>query len=143
MNTGGINLDNKYFHNPVRIIPYLRFVWATLILVNYIIQASSDFDEARGIEIFLIMVVGLILLTFSLYCVLIGIQEIKKHQMLEAKFFEFFGLFFEFLIFLGGLYLIRMLFNQNSEYWRIGLMLVWQAVLVVFLYVDFKRIRTQ
>jgi hypothetical protein len=126
----------------MKIIPYLRFVWATFIIINFISRTNSNLDAINVIEIFLIALSGLISLTFSCFCVLIGLQEIKEKQIIDARFFEFFGLFFELLVFLGGLHLINVLFKHSAEYWRIGLMIIWQIGLLVFIFVDFKRMRT-
>ena len=126
----------------MKIIPYLRFVWATFIILNFVSRTNFNLDGVTGIEIFLIALSGLISLTFSSYCVIIGLQEIKEEQIIDARFFEFFGLFFELLVFLGGLYLLNILFGHSTEYWRIGLMMIWQIGLLVFILVDVKRIRT-
>jgi hypothetical protein len=126
----------------MKIIPYLRFVWATFIIVNFLSRTYFNLDGGNGIEILLFALSGLISLSFSSYCVIIGLQEIKKEQVFDARFFEFFGLFFELLVFLGGLYLLNILLKHDTEYWRIGLMMIWQIGLMVFILVDFKRIRT-
>ena len=84
---------------------------------------------------------GLLTFTFVSYCIVIGLQEIKGRQLIEAKYFESFGLLFEILIFVGGLYLLFVLLRQQAEFWRIGLVFLWQLGLLTLLIVDIKRIR--
>jgi hypothetical protein len=126
----------------MKIIPYLRFAWATFIIVNFISRTNFNLDEVNGIGILFVVLSGLISLTFSCYCEVTGLQEIKEEQIIDARFFEYFGLFFELLVFLGGVYLIKILIKHSTEYWRIGLMMIWQIRLLVFILVDIRRIRT-
>jgi hypothetical protein len=70
-----------------------------------------------------------------------GLQEIRNQKIIDAKYFESFGIIFELMIFLGGLYLLSILLQKQSDHWRIGLMALWQIGLLTLLVVDIKRIR--
>ena len=125
----------------MKIIPYIRFFWATTLSFNFIRQATLDIQTADDIRLFFIILGGLLTFSFVCYCIVIGLQEIKKRQMTEAKYFQTFGLLFEILIFAGGLYLLVILMRQQSDFWRLGLVFLWQLGLLTLLTVDIKRVR--
>lgn len=119
----------------------MRFFWATALSFNFIRQTMLDIQGAAEFELFFTTLGGLLTFSFVSYCIVIGLQEIKKRQVTEAKYFQTFGLLFEILIFVGGLYLFIVLLRQQSDFWGIGLMLLWQLGLLTLLIVDVKRIR--
>jgi hypothetical protein len=104
-------------------------------------QTKLDIQRGDDMGLFSIILGGLLTFTFVFYCVIIGLQEIKKRQLFEAKYFESFGLLFEILIFVVGLYLVVVLLRQESDFWRVGLMFLWQFGLLTLLIIDIKRIR--
>ena len=125
----------------MKLIPYLRFAWAASIIISFIKQDSFDFAGADKIEGFIVFSTGLLSLSFSFYCIVIGIQEIRMEKMINARYFEIFGLFFELLVFLGGFYLVIELFTYWTKYWQIVLFIVWEIGVLVFLAIDLKRLR--
>jgi hypothetical protein len=125
----------------MKLIPYMRFFWATALSFNFIRQTKLDIQRADDFGLFFIVLSGLLTFSFVSYCIVIGLQEIKKRQPTEAKYFQTFGLLFEILIFVGGLYLLFVLLRQQSDFWRIGLMFLWQLGLLTLLIIDIKRIR--
>ena len=125
----------------MKIIPYMRFIWATTLSFNFIRQTTLDIQTSDDFGLFFIILGGLLTFSFVSYCIVIGLQEIKKRQMTEAKYFQAFGLIFETLIFVGGLYLLVILLQQQSDFWRIGLIILWQLGLLTLLTVDIKRVR--
>ena len=108
---------------------------------NFIRQTTLDIKNGDNFGLFFITLGGLLTFSFVTYCIVIGLQEIKKRPMTEAKYFQIFGLLFEILIFVGGLYLLVILLRQQSDFWRIGLMFLWQLGLLTLLTVDIKRVR--
>ena len=126
----------------MKIIPYIRFFWAASLTFNYIKQTKLDIQEAGDIGLFFTVLSGLLTFAFVSYCIVIGLQEIKDRQLIEAKYFESFGLLFETLVFAGGLYLLVILLRHQSDFWRIGLMILWQLGLLTLLIIDIKRVRT-
>jgi hypothetical protein len=70
-----------------------------------------------------------------------GLQEIRNQDFVEAKYFESFGVFFELVIFLGGLYLLSIQLQNQGDLWRIGLTALWQIGLLTLLVLDIKKIR--
>jgi hypothetical protein len=116
----------------MKIIPYLRLAWAA----QMIITAFS-----RN-EVPLNFISGLTGLTFILYCIIIGIQEIKNKHFIETRFFYIFGAFFEVLIFLAGLYVLKLTQVAGIEAWRIALLIFWQIVLMAIIIVDIRRLWT-
>ena len=125
----------------MKIIPYLRFVWVTFMIINFFLRTRFQFDKFDSIDVFFGLLDVLITTVFSAYCIITGLQEIKKKQIIDAPYFEFFGLCFQFLIFIGGFYLLTSLLNQPIDLWRLGLLTSWQFGLLVMMIVDFKRIR--
>ena len=125
----------------MKIIPYLRFIWAGFIVINLFTQTDFTFDFSDTFNIFFKVIGGLFGLTFASYCIVTGLQEIKNKQLIDARFFEYFGLLVEILIFVGGLYLLVILLRQQSDLWRTGLIFLWQLGLLTLLIVDIKRIR--
>lgn len=119
----------------------MRFFWATALSVKFLRQTKLDIQRADDFGLFFIVLSGLLTFSFVSYCIVIGLQEIKKRQPTEAKYFQTFGLLFEILIFVGGLYLLFVLLRQQSDFWRIGLMFLWQLGLLTLLIIDIKRIR--
>ena len=97
--------------------------------------------ESDNIDLFLVILSGLLTLSFVGYCIIMGLQEIRGQKFIEAKYFESFGIFFELMIFLGGLYLLSIQLQTQSDLWRIGLMALWQIGLLTLLVVDIKKIR--
>jgi hypothetical protein len=126
----------------MKIIPYIRFFWAASLTFNYIKQTKLDIQEAGDIGLFFTVLGGLLTFAFVSYCIVIGLQEIKDRQLIEAKYFESFGLIFETLVFAGGLYLLVILLRHQSDFWRIGLVILWQLGLLTLLIIDIKRVRT-
>lgn len=128
---------------PMKIIPYLRFAWATFMVINFFDRTHFQFGSADSTEVFFTILDGLITIVFSGYCITTGLQEIKRRQIFDAKYIEDFGLFFEFLIFIGGVYLFTLLLlSQPTDIWRLGLLIIWQFGLLILIIVDLKRIRT-
>lgn len=125
----------------MKIIPYLRFAWAAFIVINFISQINFNFADSERIEIFIVAFGGLLTLVFLSYCIVIGLQEIREEQIFEARFFEIFGLVFEVLLFLGGLFVLTMLLKSSIPLWKLGLLLVWETGLILFIVTDFRRIR--
>ena len=125
----------------MKIIPYMRFLWATALSFNFIRQTKLDIQRTDDLGLFFIILGGLLTFPFVTYCAVIGLQEIKEQQKIEAKFLQAFGLLFEILIFIGGLYLLFVLVRQPFDFWRIGLMILWQLGLLTLLSVDIRRIR--
>jgi hypothetical protein len=125
----------------MKIIPYMRFFWATAMSFNYIRQTKLDIQATDDMGLFFMLLNGLLTFSFVSYCIVIGLQEIKHRQPIDSKYFESFGLIFEILIFAGGLYLLVGLVRQQSDFWRIGIMSLWQLGLLMLLTVDIKRIR--
>jgi hypothetical protein len=123
----------------MKIIPFLRFGWATFMTVNFV--SRTNFGTGDGLETIFVFLDSLITVTFSAYCIITGIEEVKREQIIDARFFEVFGLFFEFLIFFGGFYLLSILLKQPVNILRIALLMIWQFGLIVLLIVDFKKIR--
>lgn len=126
----------------MKIIPYIRFFWAASLIFNYIKQTKLDIQEPGDFGRFFTVLGGLLTFAFVSYCIVIGLQEIKDRQIIEAKYFELFGLLFETLIFAGGLYLLVILLRHQSDLWRIGLMILWQLGLLTLLIIDIRRVRT-
>ncbi len=119
----------------------MRFFWATVLSFNFIKQTTLDIQKEDDIGLFFIILGGLLTFSFVSYCIVIGLQEINKRQPTEAKYFQTFGLLFEILIFVGGLYLLIVLVQHQANFWRIGLMFLWQLGLLTLLIVDIRRIR--
>jgi hypothetical protein len=107
---------------------------------NYITQTKSVLYE--GSNILFAILSGILTLIFVTYCIIIGLQEIKSRQIIEARYFEIFGILFEVIIFVGGLFLGAFLLQQQIDVWKIGLLILWQLGLLILLIVDLKRIRT-
>lgn len=128
----------------MKIIPYMRFFLAVYILFNYISLTILNLPERNdmgNIGLFFSIFSGVLTFSFISYCMIMGLQELINRQWMEAKYFQFFGLIFELLLFVTGLYLLFVLRPQQLEFWRIGLMIVWQLGLLILLIVDIKRIR--
>jgi hypothetical protein len=128
----------------MKIIPYMRFFLAVYILFNYISLTILNLPEMNimgDIGLFFSIISGVLTFSFISYCMIMGLQELINRQWIEAKYFQFFGLIFELLIFVTGLYLLFLLLPQQLEFWRIGLMIIWQLGLLILLIVDLKRIR--
>jgi hypothetical protein len=126
----------------MKIIPYMRFSWALYVTFNYIKQIPLDIQHIDNNGLLPMFLGGLLTLTFVTYCIIIGLQEIKDQQLIEAKYFELFGLLVEILVFAAGFYLLVILFQYQSNFWKIGLMILWQLGLLTLLIIDIKRIRT-
>ena len=90
----------------MKFVPFIRFSWAIYIIYNYLIRTDFNFNFSHGIEILEVIITGLLTLSFAAYCIIIGLQEIRDDIIIEAKYFESFGIIFEFGIFIGGLFLI-------------------------------------
>lgn len=56
---------------------------------------------------------GVVVLTFVLYCIIAGIQELKQTSFTNARFFDIFGLFFEILVFTATVFIIRLLTTRG------------------------------
>ena len=125
----------------MKITPYLRFLWATSLSFHYIRQTRHDIGESDNIEVSFVILSGLLTLSFVGYCIIMGLQEIRNQKIIDAKYFESFGIIFELMIFLGGLYLLSILLQKQNDPWRIGLMALWQIGLLTLLVVDIKKIR--
>jgi uncharacterized membrane protein len=117
------------------IIPYLRFLWGTTIIVNYFLETSSKTDEIvpKIIE-------GLFVMTFTTYCIIIGIEELKEKELVNARLFKLFGIVFEIVIFIYGFILFKYIIGQTGEIWRIALLTSWQIGLFALIFTDIKRI---
>jgi hypothetical protein len=100
----------------MKIIPYMRFFWATALSFNFIRQTMLDIQSADEFGLFFTTLGGLLTFSFVSYCIVIGLQEVKRRQMTEAKYFQTFGLLFEMLIFVGGLYLFIVLLPANKKF---------------------------
>lgn len=85
---------------------------------------------------------GLFTIAFSAYCITTGVQELRNTQILNARYFEIFGLLFEVLTFMGGFLLFAILFSQDGDLWRLVLLSVWQLGLLALILTDFRKIRT-
>src|SRR5688572_18809779 len=112
----------------MKIIPYLRFAWATQLIVNsisgtFFLSATNQGPAVISFN----FIKGLVGLTFILYCVIMAIQEIKNKQLIDAKFFYVFGIFFQILIFVGGFFILKVIHGiETIEVWRIALLVFWQ-----------------
>lgn len=122
-----------------KIIPYLRLTWVIAILVNLISKwGVGPIDDAIFFSL-RILTAG-VLLIFSAYCVITAIQELKNEKLIDAKFFEFFGLFFEVIVLLAGFYSLKTSFAQNMDVSAIFWLTLWQIGLVILIYVDVRRV---
>ena len=122
----------------MKAIPYIRFAWALQIVFTAFSEKSLVTNEGASLYIFS----ALIGFTFVLYCIVMGIQEIRMIQLIEARFFYVFGIFFETLIFLAGFFVINVLLNSEIQNWQLPLFAVWQLLLLVIIFVDVRRIIT-
>jgi hypothetical protein len=102
----------------------------------------ADIQRLDNVGLTFLILGGLLTFSFVSYCLVVGLKEIKGRNSIEAKYFNVFGLFFEILIFVGGLYLITVLFRQQFDLLKVGLLTFWQLGLLTLLIVDMKRFRT-
>jgi hypothetical protein len=124
----------------MKIIPYIRFLWAGYIIVAPFFETRFN-NIAQGPVGSLSMIInGVIGFTFVLYCVVTGIQELTRKQLIDAKFFYFFGIFFEILIFLAGAYMVTVARDVGIETSRIAMLVCWQVVMAIVVFVDVRRI---
>ena len=123
----------------MNIIPYLRFVWATTIVIRLFTDKSFDFDNSDILQNIIVIFGGLFTLTFTAYCVITGIQELKNREIIDAKYFDAFGLFVQIIVFLAGLVLLKLYFVQKFDLLTIGLLTFWQAGLLLLIIVDVRR----
>ena len=126
----------------MRIIPYIRILWAITILLNLLLTTSDSVDNSDEREILFQIMSGLVTGTFVLYCVLMGIQELTDKQFIQAIFFNVFGIIFEVMIFVGVIYILRILGKQEVEIWRFALLTLWQIGLFALILVDIKKLWT-
>ena len=125
----------------MKLIPYLRFAWAGQITVDLL--ASTTFHSALEHEGHLWNVFrALFVLTFAVYCVTIGIQEIKERQFIDGNYFYIFGTLYEILAFIGSIYVLSRLNGRDVEIWRIGIVMIWNITLLTIIYVDIRRMWT-
>jgi hypothetical protein len=125
----------------MKIIPYLRFAWAGQIITDswsYTSFTSTLGREGQVWDVF----TGSLALTFVLYCLVMGIQELKELKLVEGKYFYIFGTLYELMIFLSGLYIIRLVGEKDFEIWRIGVVMFWNIVLLTIIFLDIRKVWT-
>src|SRR5262245_61372476 len=122
----------------MKFIPYLRICWALVIVANFFLKPpAADGADSVGMlaQGLMILVVG----TFVLYCVLMGIQEITNNQFIQARFFNIFGLVFEVIAFFSILYILKISGGEGFEVWEIALLAIWQIGLLALIVVDIRK----
>jgi|GEM_PF-2814533 len=124
----------------MKIIPYIRFAVAVAIIFNWLSHTSFTFVHLTRPQIVAELASALFSLTFALYCSLMGLQELKERQLFNARFFNAFGVFFQIIIFVVGLFFLRFLFGLKIEVWKIGWLIIYQMALLVLIFVDVRRI---
>jgi len=121
----------------MKFVPYLRILWAITIVTNFLLRDTIVSGSEQGrllIQGLTIFVVG----TFVLYCVLMAIQEITSNQFINARFFNVFGLFFEVVIFIVTLYMLKIA-GGVLEPVNLALVIVWQLGMLILIIVDVRK----
>jgi hypothetical protein len=126
----------------MKIIPYLRFAWAISIIIQVVSETSLFNANQPQDALPFDLIIKLILVTFSLYCVIMGVQEVVNKQFVEAPYFYIFGIFFQTLISLALLYILNVVRGLQIDMWRVGLLMIWEMVLFMLIFVDIKRLYT-
>jgi hypothetical protein len=126
--------------NQMKFLAVLRFTWALAIVVNIFFTNSSSFERANAANIFFQWMTWLVVGTFVLYCIITGIQEWSANQFIHASFFNIFGVVFEILVFLAGLYIIDIYRIKEMKLWRLVLVLLWQTGLITLIVADIRRL---
>ena len=125
----------------MKLIPYLRFTLGVFVLINFLSRINSNKTGLRNFDIFATGFSGLLIFTFLLYCLLEGLQELRNMKLIQAKYFRTFGLFFEVLIFLSGLFILVSANGYLSPWW-FALIVIFQVIGVLTLVIiDIKKIR--
>jgi hypothetical protein len=87
------------------------------------------------LELFAKSLGGLLVFSFVLYCILEGIQDLRKEEFMNAKFFRFYGLFIEILTFGFVLSVLKDPVDPG-EFSGMILMLV---ILLLLIFVDIRK----
>jgi uncharacterized membrane protein SirB2 len=122
-------------------IPYLRFAWAAYILVNSTLNIHGDFQHLPGGQILFEWMIRIITITFVLYCVIRGWEELKGAKFTNAKFFDVFGLVFEILILISGFIFLNVVDVNSIKLWRVASLILFQFALIAIIWTDFKKLR--
>lgn len=125
----------------MKAIPYLRFAMAIWVSYNFINQIILEFN-GNEFEFLLTILMGLMTLGFVVYCIVLGLQEIKEHRIFSARYLEYFGILFEFLVLLSGIFMWIALVQQPLILWTIIIYIIFTLGLSILLIVDLKRIRS-
>jgi hypothetical protein len=67
------------------------------------------------------------------------LQELKERRLFQAIFFSAFGVIFEIVIFLGGLYVLQLIPGNEVAAFRMILLICFQIGLVILIFIDVKR----
>jgi hypothetical protein len=124
-----------------KLAPYIRFILGSIMFYRFFTVMMSIETGRNPLIILTFCLVGLLLISVVLYCVIEGIQELKEQQLISAKFFRFYGLFSEVWLFAGGVLIFaRLLFVQTSV-WYIVISLLWIVSLLILIVADIRKIR--
>ncbi len=119
--------------------PYFRFVLVILILINFIRNGFS-YDVAPKYQILTSVMTSIIAFTFMLYCLLEGIQEIKKRRFIHAIFFRIFGILFTLLLLLIQILTSMAVLSLSLDFFVVAYTIVFGLMLLFLLIVDIRKL---
>ena len=110
------------------------------MIINLLSEYISTGNGFDSVDVFSSGVAGLVTFTFLLYCILEGLQELRIIKLIQAKYFKAFGIFFEVLLFLAGIYILTISNATFISWWSI--IIVFQVTgLLILIVVDIKKIQ--
>lgn len=122
-----------------KMVPYLRFTIGLFVLVNFLTGIGFNRTGIDNFDNFATGLAGLLALTFLLYCLLEGLQELRNKEIIQAKFFKVFGLIFEVILFVTGAYILTI--SRGLFSWWTTLIIFPTIGLLILITVDVRKIR--
>ena len=124
----------------MKIIPYLRFAWALILIVKFFTNTPNNLAYPEGIKLLVGSMEAVIIWTFVLYCILEGVQEITNTEFIQAIFFDFFGIIVEIITFIVMVLIFLFLIGKGIGALIISLMLLWQIGVLILIVVDLRKL---
>jgi hypothetical protein len=120
-------------------IPYLRFAWAGYLIINTAVSHNFIFNDVTGGKILFETMIRVVTVTFTLYCIIRGWEELKDKRFTHAIFFDIFGLLFEVIIFTIGIFVLLIVDVREVKLWRIASLVLFEIALITIIWTDVKK----